>query len=59
MRLEQSGESSGQEKKSERCELRVELRAAEDAERDDVEPEEQGDAGAERAVDLASSWRSG
>src|SRR5258705_10655899 len=33
-------------------EFSVELRPAEDAERDDVEPEEQGDAGAERAVDL-------
>lgn len=33
-------------------ELSVELGATEDAERDDVEPEEQGDAGAERAVDL-------
>ena len=33
-------------------ELSVELGAEEDAERDDVEPEEQRDAGAERAVDL-------
>src|SRR6266550_2977055 len=33
-------------------EFGVELCPAEDAERDDIEPEEQGDAGAERAVDL-------
>ena len=32
--------------------MSVELCAAEDAERDDVEPEEQGDAGTEGAVDL-------
>src|SRR6266852_9789123 len=33
-------------------ELGVELCPAEDAERDDVEPEEKGDAGAEGSVDL-------
>ena len=40
-------------------ELGVELRAAEDAERDDVEPEEQGDACAERAVDLGVVGKAG
>src|SRR5277367_5291194 len=39
--------------------LGVELGAVEDAERDDVEPEEERDAGAERAVDLGIVGKTG
>ena len=40
-------------------EFGVELGSAEDTERDDIEPEEQGDAGAERAVDLGVVGKAG